>query len=180
MDSPAAETEEWTLVDAEDATSFPDATADSRFKIGSSGISIWTLWAVGSVIDFAVPLYRRILGTEDAIEKTAESTAEAVEKIAKIAEEVTSAIANGLPDGVRLKKTALQMEEICEIVDKDAVKAEAFIQKVLELLFHMKIVDHMKVQVDAVIEPIIEKAEELEKEIREKETEPNAVPDQAN
>ncbi|XP_042449548.1 uncharacterized protein LOC122034382 [Zingiber officinale] len=170
MDSPAAETEEWTLVDAEDATSFPDATADSRFKIGSSGISIWTLWAVGSVIDFAVPLYRRILGTEDAIEKTAESTAEAVEKIAKIAEEVTSAIANGLPDGVRLKKTALQMEEICEIVDKDAVKAEAFIQKV----------DHMKVQVDAVIEPIIEKAEELEKEIREKETEPNAVPDQAN
>lgn len=41
-------------------------------------------------------------------------------------------------------------------------------------------VDHIKVQVDTVIEPIIEKAEELEKEIREKETKPNAVPDQAN
>lgn len=122
---------------------------------------------VGSVIDFAVPLYRRILGTEgsatisnssdqvkhiwssflgwlsndncsDAIEKTAESTAEALEKIAKIAEEVSSDVAGGLPDGARLKKAALQMEEICEIVDQDSVKAEAFIQKVLELLFHMK------------------------------------------
>ncbi|XP_074571813.1 uncharacterized protein LOC141828309 [Curcuma longa] len=170
MDSAAVETEEWTLVDAEDATSCADATADSRLEIGSSGISIWALWMVGSVIDFAVPLYRRILGTEDAIEKTAESTAEALEKIAKIAEEVSSDIAGGLPDGARLKKAALQMEEICEIVDQDSVKAEAFIQKV----------DHIKVQVDTVIEPIIEKAEELEKEIREKETKPNAVPDQAN
>lgn len=63
-----------------------------------------------------------------------------MEKIAKIAEKVTSDVACGLPDGVRLKKVALQMEEICEIVDEDAVKAEAFIQKVLELLFHVKIV----------------------------------------
>ncbi|XP_009406628.2 uncharacterized protein LOC103989493 [Musa acuminata AAA Group] len=151
--------EEWTLVDRKDTSSGVDAAADSGSGIPFSRISVWTRWALGSVIGFAVPLCRRILRTEDAVAKAAESGAEAVEKIAKSTEKIASEIADELPDGVSLKEKALQIEQICEEVDRDAERAEIFIHKV----------DHIKAEVDAIIEPIIEKGEEIEKEIQEQE-----------
>ncbi|CAL9764763.1 unnamed protein product [Musa acuminata subsp. burmannicoides] len=151
--------EEWTLVDRKDTSSGVDAAADSGSGIPFSRISVWTRWALGSVIGFAVPLCRRILRTEDAVAKAAESGAEAVEKIAKATEKIASEIADELPDGVSLKEKALRIEQICEEVDRDAERAEIFIHKV----------DHIKAEVDAIVEPIIEKGEEIEKEIQEQE-----------
>lgn len=66
----------------------------------------------------------------DAVAKAAESGAEAVEKIAKATEKIASEIADELPDGVSLKEKALQIEQICEEVDRDAERAEIFIHKV--------------------------------------------------
>ncbi|RWW27253.1 hypothetical protein BHE74_00020467, partial [Ensete ventricosum] len=154
----------------------------------------------------------------DAVEKVAESAAEAVEKIAEVTEKIASDVADELPDGGRLRDKAVQVEQICEEVEKDAEEAEAFIRKVLcdhkihsfrnehhyvryrsgevtairvlsilmsdadgiyPFLFPWpKQVDHLKEEVDTLVEPIIEKGEETEKEIQEQETPINSGVDQ--
>ncbi|RWV99578.1 hypothetical protein GW17_00037509 [Ensete ventricosum] len=134
MESSITGGEEWTLVDRKDTSSGVDAAADSGSVIHLSRIAGWTRWALGSVIGFAVPLCRRILGTEDAVAKAAESSAEAVEKIAKATEKIASEIADELPDGGSLKEKALQIEQICEEVDRDAERAEIFIHKVFHTM----------------------------------------------
>ncbi|CAL9122848.1 unnamed protein product [Musa textilis] len=131
MESSITDREEWTLVDREDTGSGVDAAADSGSGIPFSRISVWTRWALGSVIGFAVPMCRRILRTEDAVAKAAEGSAEAVEKIAKATEKIASEIADELPDGGSLKEKALRIEQICEEVDRDAERAEIFLHKVL-------------------------------------------------
>ncbi|RWW49871.1 hypothetical protein BHE74_00043914, partial [Ensete ventricosum] len=69
-----------------------------------------------------------------AVAKAAESSAEAVEKIAKATEKIASEIADELPDGGSLKEKALQIEQICEEVDRDAERAEIFIHKVFHTM----------------------------------------------
>ncbi|WOK92191.1 hypothetical protein Cni_G00882 [Canna indica] len=161
MDSSSVDTDEWTIVDAKDSISDVDAAAGNLgSKSPSSGISVWTMWVLGSVIGLAVPLYRKILWAEEAVENAVESTAEAVGKIAEVTEKIVCTVSDELPDG-SLKKKALQMEEICEKIDNDAEVVEDFVHKV----------DQIKEEVDAIVEPIIEKGEEIEKKIQEKETE---------
>lgn len=46
-------------------------------------------------------------------------------------EKIASDVADELPDGGRLKDKAVQVEQICEEVEKAAEEAEAFIHKVL-------------------------------------------------
>lgn len=54
-----------------------------------------------------------------------------MEKIAEVTEKIASDVADELPDGGRLKDKAVQVEQICEEVEKAAEEAEAFIHKVL-------------------------------------------------
>ncbi|KAJ8471322.1 hypothetical protein OPV22_025665 [Ensete ventricosum] len=168
MQISSTETEEWIEVETKGTNTDVDAAGSSDPRTPLTSISAWTRWVLGSVVGIAVPLYRRILRREDAVEKAAESAAEAVEKIAEVTEKIASDVADELPDGGRLRDKAVQVEQICEEVEKDAEEAEAFIRKV----------DHLKEELDTLVEPIIEKGEETEKEIQEQETPINSGVDQ--
>ncbi|CAL9211496.1 uncharacterized protein LOC103991525 isoform X2 [Musa acuminata AAA Group] len=168
MQTSSTETEEWIEVETKGTNTDVDVAGSSDSRTPLTSISAWTRWVLGSVVGIAVPLYRRILRREDAVEKAAESAAEAVEKIAEVTEKIASDVVDELPDGGRLKDKAVQVEQICEEVEKAAEEAEAFIHKV----------DHVKEEVDTMVEPIIEKGEEIEKEIQEQETPINSGVDQ--
>ncbi|KAG1342315.1 hypothetical protein COCNU_05G005440 [Cocos nucifera] len=130
-------------------------------------IPIWARWVLGSIVCLALPYYKRILRIEDGVEKAAETILETVEKVAEITEEIASDVADALPGGTSLKEAALKIENIADQIDKDAEKAEAFLHKV----------DQIEEQVDALVEPIIEKGELIEKEIQaEREVEEREIP----
>ncbi|URE18449.1 hypothetical protein MUK42_11568 [Musa troglodytarum] len=193
MQTCSTETEEWIEVETKGTNTDVDAAGSSDSRTPLTSISAWTRWVLGSVVGIAVPLYKRILRREDAVEKAADSAAEAVEKIAEVTEKIASDVADELPDGGRLKDKAVQVEQICEEVEKDAEGVEAFIHKTTEskeefLIFLMndadgiyallfpwpKQVDHVKEEVDTMVEPIIEKGEKVEQEIQEQETPTNS------
>ncbi|OAY85304.1 uncharacterized protein LOC109711543 [Ananas comosus] len=151
---------EWVILDKN--SDFGPVLSNSR-NFTSSNIPSWARWMLGSIIFLAIPLYKKIRTAEDEVETTAESVIVVVEKVAEVTEKVAANIANGLPGDGKVKTAALKIEDIAEQVDKDAEKAEAFIRKA----------DEIEGEVDALMEPIIEEGEVIEKEIEEnKEADP--------
>lgn len=90
------------------------------------------------------------------MEKAAETALETIEKVAEFTEKIASDVADALPGDGRLKKAALKIEAIADQVDNDAEKAEALLHKV----------DQIEEKVDELMEPIIDKGEDREKEIQ--------------
>jgi len=71
-----------------------------------------------------------------------ETAVEVVEHVAEVTEKLAANAANSLPENGSLQKVAVEIEYIAEVVDKDAHKVEAVIQKVrvaLSLLLLLKI-----------------------------------------
>nr|XP_009390277.2 PREDICTED: uncharacterized protein LOC103976698 [Musa acuminata subsp. malaccensis] len=109
-------------------------------------IPIWARWALGSVVLLALPFYRKVLGIEEKAEKTAEAILGVVEKVAEVTEKVSLEVAEVLPENSELKKIALEVEHVAEVVIKDAELAETLIEKV----------DGVVKNVDTMVEPIVE------------------------
>ncbi|XP_072980273.1 uncharacterized protein [Typha angustifolia] len=136
---------------------------------GGPPLPSWAQKVIGSVICFALPLYKKIRCLEDEVDKTVDTVIEIVEEVAEVTEKVASDIAGVLPRDGNLKEAVLKIEDIAEKLDKDAEMAEAFMNKV----------DEIREEEDTLLKPIIEEAEAIEKEIEEQEkTNPKADQDQ--
>ena len=71
-----------------------------------------------------------------------------VEHVAEVTEKLAANAANSLPENGSLQKVAVEIEYIAEVVDKDAHKVEAVIQKVrvaLSLLLLLKIEKYVNI-----------------------------------
>ncbi|NP_001346595.1 uncharacterized protein [Zea mays] len=106
----------------------------------------WVKWVAGAVI-FAVPMYRRFRALEDKIEKTAEVAIEVIDKVAEATEKVAGEVADEFPGNESIKEAASRIKKVMHVVEEDADKAEALIEKV----------DEIKKDVDSIVDPIIGK-----------------------
>lgn len=73
----------------------------------------------------------------DKAEKTAEAVLGAVEKVAEVTEKISLEVAEMLPENSELKKIALEVEHVAEVVIKDAELAENLIEKVIYLYIYI-------------------------------------------
>ncbi|ONM17037.1 hypothetical protein ZEAMMB73_Zm00001d003494 [Zea mays] len=89
----------------------------------------WVKWVAGAVI-FAVPMYRRFRALEDKIEKTAEVAIEVIDKVAEATEKVAGEVADEFPGNESIKEAASRIKKVMHVVEEDADKAEALIEKV--------------------------------------------------
>ena len=77
-----------------------------------------------------------------------ETAVEVVEHVAEVTEKLAANAANSLPENGSMQKVAVEIEYIAEVVDKDAHKVEAVIQKVrvaLSLLLLLKIEKYVNI-----------------------------------
>ncbi|XP_072974285.1 uncharacterized protein [Typha angustifolia] len=156
----ASDVSEWVLLDKKSDVGL-NPIKSSGGGLPLPNIPVWAKWVLGSIVCIAVPLYKRIRRIEDGVTKTAETAIEVIEKTAEVTEKVASNVADSFPGDNSLKEVALKIEDIAELVDKDAEIAEAFIHKV----------DRIIEEVDTLMEPIIEEEEAMEKEM---EKDPNS------
>ncbi|KAF0890318.1 hypothetical protein E2562_002728 [Oryza meyeriana var. granulata] len=108
----------------------------------------WAKWVVGAII-VAIPIYRKIRTLEETVEKTAEVAIEVVDTVAEASEKVAGELAGAFPGNENLKEAASKIKTVADMIEDDAEKAEALIQKV----------DEIKKEVDAIVDPIIDKIE---------------------
>ncbi|XP_048437350.1 uncharacterized protein LOC103940295 isoform X2 [Pyrus x bretschneideri] len=126
-----------------------------------SGIN-WKLWLVGMLFSVAIPFWKNkwwplqnikapILCTEkfSTALDTVEDVAEVVEKVAGQVEKVADDIADHLPEG-RLQEAARIVESVAREAGKDAALADDLIEKVEEV----------EKEVDSIIEQANKKIEE--------------------
>lgn len=106
----------------------------------------WAKWLVGAAI-VAIPIYRRFRTLEDKIEKTAEVAIEVIDKVAEATEKVAGEVADEFPGNESIKEAASRIKKVMHVVEEDADKAEALIEKV----------DEIKKDVDSIVDPIIGK-----------------------
>ncbi|CAD6260696.1 unnamed protein product [Miscanthus lutarioriparius] len=87
-------------------------------------------WVFSAAI-FAVPMYRRFRTLEaDKIEKTAEVAIEVIDKVAEATEKVADEVAEEFPGNESIKKAASKIKKVMDVIEEDADKAEALIEKV--------------------------------------------------
>uniref|UniRef100_A0A0D3FWG7 Pterin-binding domain-containing protein n=1 Tax=Oryza barthii TaxID=65489 RepID=A0A0D3FWG7_9ORYZ len=108
-------------------------------------------WVVGAII-VAIPIYRKIRALEDTVEKTAEVAIEVVDTVAEATEKVAGELADAFPGNENLKEVASKIKTVADVIEDDAEKAEALIQKV----------DEIKKELDAIVDPIIDKIDKEE------------------
>ncbi|MQL74091.1 hypothetical protein Taro_006438 [Colocasia esculenta] len=94
-------------------------------------VSGWTRWVLGPVFLFAIPLCKKILRTEEVVEKSVEAASEEAERVAELVKKVAADVANDLPGSGGLRKVVLRIEEVADMVIVYAEEAEAFIHKVV-------------------------------------------------
>lgn len=111
----------------------------------------WAKWVVGAII-VAIPIYRKIRALEDTVEKTAEVAIEVVDTVAEATEKVAGELADAFPGNENLKEVASKIKTVADVIEDDAEKAEALIQKV----------DEIKKELDAIVDPIIDKIDKEE------------------
>nr|CAH67104.1 H0818E04.21 [Oryza sativa] len=85
-------------------------------------------WVVGAII-VAIPIYRKIRALEDTVEKTAEVAIEVVDTVAEATEKVAGELADAFPGNENLKEVASKIKTVADVIEDDAEKAEALIQK---------------------------------------------------
>ncbi|KAL8136528.1 hypothetical protein V2J09_002529 [Rumex salicifolius] len=120
-------------------------------------ISIWVRWAAGSILSLLLSIWMpnwstllKIGGEAEFIMKESEKMAEAVEKVATMAEKVAEDVADQLPDNTKLKEAAKLVENISKEAAKDAHLADQIIHKVDS-------VEHDLEELETLIEPFINK-----------------------
>ncbi|KAJ1271258.1 hypothetical protein BS78_06G115400 [Paspalum vaginatum] len=106
----------------------------------------WAKWLVGAMM-VAIPIYTRFRTLEDKIEKTAEVAIEVIDTVAEGAEKVAGEIADAFPGNQKIQEAASKIKTVMDVIEEDADKAEALIQKV----------DEIKKEVDSIVDPIIDK-----------------------
>ncbi|THU62943.1 hypothetical protein C4D60_Mb01t10470 [Musa balbisiana] len=106
-------------------------------------------WILGAAVILAVPFYRRFLKIEGEVKKTTKAAVGVVEKVAEVTEKIAMEVAEALPENTKLKQVALEVEEIAEVVDKEAKLAETILEEV----------DDVVEKVDTLVEPIVDEFE---------------------
>jgi len=66
----------------------------------------------------------------DKIEKTAEVAIEVIDKVAEATEKVGDEVAEEFPGNKNIKKAASKIKKVMDVIEEDADKAEALIEKV--------------------------------------------------
>ncbi|XP_052152872.1 FK506-binding protein 2-like [Oryza glaberrima] len=127
----------------------PPAPSGGNLPIPS--MPSWAKWVVGAII-VAIPIYRKIRALEDTVEKTAEVAIEVVDTVAEATEKVAGELADAFPGNENLKEVASKIKTVADVIEDDAEKAEALIQKV----------DEIKKELDAIVDPIIDKIDKEE------------------
>lgn len=69
------------------------------------------------------------------VKKTTKAAVGVVEKVAEVTEKIAMEVAEALPENTKLKQVALEVEEIAEVVDKEAKLAETILEEVLPASF---------------------------------------------
>ncbi|KAJ1271261.1 hypothetical protein BS78_06G115600 [Paspalum vaginatum] len=95
----------------------------------------------------AAPMYRSFRMLEDKVEQTAEVAIEVIDQVAEKAEKIAEDVAEAFPDNENIKRAASRVKAIADHIEEDVDKAEALIDKV----------DEFKKEVDAVIDPFLDK-----------------------
>lgn len=93
-----------------------------------------------------------VLNPVDTVEKTAEVAIEVVDTVAEATEKVAGELADAFPGNENLKEVASKIKTVADVIEDDAEKAEALIQKV----------DEIKKELDAIVDPIIDKIDKEE------------------
>ena len=70
------------------------------------------------------------LAVADKIEKTAEVAIEVIDKVAEATEKVADEVAEEFPGNESIKKAASKIKKVMDVIEEDADKAEALIEKV--------------------------------------------------
>ena len=70
------------------------------------------------------------LAVADKIEKTAEVAIEVIDKVAEATEKVGDEVAEEFPGNKNIKKAASKIKKVMDVIEEDADKAEALIEKV--------------------------------------------------
>lgn len=119
-------------------------------------------WVVGvfatMVLPFLTHRWSSLLRIKNEVEtavETIEEIAEVVEKVAEEVEKVAEDISDHLPEGGRLRKVVDYVENVAEIVDKDARLVEDLVHKVHEA----------EEKVEECIESLVEEAREHRKQV---------------
>ncbi len=71
-----------------------------------------------------------VLNPVDTVEKTAEVAIEVVDTVAEATEKVAGELADAFPGNENLKEVASKIKTVADVIEDDAEKAEALIQKV--------------------------------------------------
>ncbi|KAG2705024.1 hypothetical protein I3760_05G033500 [Carya illinoinensis] len=121
----------------------------------------WAKWILGSLLAFSLPMWnrdwgklRRIEGEAEMVVEEVEIVAEVVEKVATVAENVSAEFAEKLPEDGKLKEAALFVERVSKEAAHDAQLTTDFIHKV----------DVLKEDLEALVEPVIDKISKQESE----------------
>ncbi|GAB2245751.1 hypothetical protein Droror1_Dr00001244 [Drosera rotundifolia] len=127
----------------EQSTPSPAAPAPARpTRAPKPGFPRWARWLLGSVLSLVLSFWMpnakwgtllRIGGEAEIVMQEVEKAAEAVEKMATMAEKVTADIAQQLPDDAKIKAAALIAEHVSEEAANDARIVEQIIHKVDEV-----------------------------------------------
>ncbi|KAL6845721.1 hypothetical protein ACP4OV_024296 [Aristida adscensionis] len=165
----------------------PGPAKSSGGNLPMPNIPPWAKWVVGAII-VAIPIYRKIRTLENRVEKTAEVAIEVVDTVAEATEKVAGEITEAFPGNEGLKEAASKIKTITDAIEEDAEKAEALIHKpalaetwvfdrwdrgkwwledkyrLLQELARSQPneVDEIKQEVDAIVDPIIDKVMEAE------------------
>ena len=73
---------------------------------------------------------QRTFVVADKIEKTAEVAIEVIDKVAEATEKVGDEVAEEFPGNKNIKKAASKIKKVMDVIEEDADKAEALIEKV--------------------------------------------------
>ncbi|KAF3445949.1 hypothetical protein FNV43_RR11126 [Rhamnella rubrinervis] len=92
----------------------------------------WKIWMLGMIVAVILPFWKNKWGSLQKFEKELERAEEVVEMVEKLAEDVENVaddIGDHLPEGTKLRKAALFVENVAKETVKDAKLAEQFINK---------------------------------------------------
>ncbi|GJN15920.1 hypothetical protein PR202_gb02867 [Eleusine coracana subsp. coracana] len=96
----------------------------------SPTIPTWARWVLGGVVLTVVPFYKRIRHAEGETVGIVENAVKVVEHVAEVTEKLAANVADQLPEDGSLQKVVEKVEYIAEVVDNDAEKVEAIVEKV--------------------------------------------------
>ncbi|WCJ18786.1 hypothetical protein M5689_001111 [Euphorbia peplus] len=119
--------------------------------------STWAKWMLGTILSIVLPLWskkwlavKKIEGEVEIGLEVAENAAAAVEKVAAVAENVSTQLAEKLPQNGKFKQAAVIMEDLSKATAHDAHLTNNFIHKVDDLVHDFE-------DLETMVEPVIEK-----------------------